>query len=149
MTIATIVGPALTSSPSHNEDDSRNGSPTRGAPSKPFLRYLRIAIGAAGLFASLAHPLTAFAAKPTLTEVKVFPADVNLKTRGDRQSIVVQAIYADGVTRDVTAQASFTLGNKTLAKFDLPQYRKMDGYEQLIQLNLKRAYGDLSNNFLP
>lgn len=118
MTIATIVGPALTSSPSHNEDDSRNGSPTRGAPSKPFLRYLRIAIGAAGLFASLAHPLTAFAAKPTLTEVKVFPADVNLKTRGDRQSIVVQAIYADGVTRDVTAQASFTLGNKTLAKFD-------------------------------
>ena len=113
MTIATIVGPALASAPSRNERDTRNGGPTR-----PFLRCLRIAIGAAGLFAALAHPLTAFAAKPTLTEVKVFPADVNLKTRGDHQSIVVQAIYADGVTRDVTAQASFTLGNKTLAKFD-------------------------------
>lgn len=38
---------------------------------------------------------------------------------------------------------------QTLANFDLPQYRQMDGYEQLIQLNLKRAYEDLSNNFLP
>jgi hypothetical protein len=38
---------------------------------------------------------------------------------------------------------------QTLANFDLPQYHQMDGYEQLIQLNLKRAYGDLSNNFLP
>ena len=113
MTIATIAGPALASAPSRNERDTRNGGPTR-----PFLRCLRIAIGAAGLFAALAHPLTAFAAKPALTDVKVFPADVNLKTRGDHQSIVVQAIYADGVTRDVTAQASFTLGNKTLAKFD-------------------------------
>ena len=118
MTIATIVGPALACAPSRNNRDTRNGGPTNGGPTKPFLRYLKIAIGAAGLFAALAHPLTAFAAKPTLTEVKVFPADVNLKTRGDHQSIVVQAIYADGVTRDVTAQASFTLGNKTLAKFD-------------------------------
>ena len=118
MTIATIVGPALACAPSRNNRDTRNGGPTNGGPTKPFLRYLKIAIGAAGLFAALAHPLTAFAAKPTLTEVKVFPADVNLKTRGDHQSIVVQAIYADGVTRDVTAQASFTLGNRTLAKFD-------------------------------
>ncbi len=118
MTIATIVGPALACAPSRNNRDTRNGGPTNGGPTKPFLRYLKIAIGAAGLFAALAHPLTIFAAKPTLTEVKVFPADVNLKTRGDHQSIVVQAIYADGVTRDVTAQASFTLGNKTLAKFD-------------------------------
>ena len=118
MTIATIVGPALASAPSRNDRGTRNGGPTNGEPTKPLRRCLRIAIGAAGLFAALAHPLTAFAAKPTLTEVKVFPADVNLKTRGDHQSIVVQAIYADGVTRDVTAQASFTLGNKTLAKFD-------------------------------
>jgi len=38
---------------------------------------------------------------------------------------------------------------QTLANFDMPQYRHMDGYEQLIQLNLKRAYDDLSNNFHP
>lgn len=60
----------------------------------------------------------AVSAAPALTELKVFPADVNLRTRQDRQSLVVQATYADGVTRDVTAQASYTLGNKALAKFD-------------------------------
>ena len=30
----------------------------------------------------------------------------------------MQAIYADGVTRDVTEQASYTVGNKLLAKFE-------------------------------
>ncbi|MES2697022.1 MAG: DUF1549 domain-containing protein, partial [Verrucomicrobiota bacterium] len=56
-------------------------------------------------------------AKSALTDLKVFPADVSLTTRADRQAIVVQAIYADGVTRDVTAQASYTLANKALAQF--------------------------------
>src|SRR4051812_3186043 len=60
----------------------------------------------------------AFAKGPALTEVKVFPADVNLKTRQDRQSLVVQATYADGVTRDVTARASYSIGNKALVKLD-------------------------------
>jgi hypothetical protein len=58
------------------------------------------------------------AAPAALTELHVFPADVNLKTRQDRQAIVVQAVYEDGVTRDVTAQATFTLGNANLAKLD-------------------------------
>jgi hypothetical protein len=55
------------------------------------------------------------AAKPALTDVRVYPADINLRTSGDRQSIVVQATYADGVTRDVTAESSFALANKKLA----------------------------------
>lgn len=38
---------------------------------------------------------------------------------------------------------------ETMARFDLPQYHDMDGYDQLIKLNLKRAYNDLSNNFKP
>ena len=61
----------------------------------------------------------AYAAKgPVLTDVKVYPTDVNLKTKQDRQGMVVQAIYADGVTRDVTEKATYTLSNKALAKFD-------------------------------
>lgn len=60
----------------------------------------------------------AFAASPSLTEVKVFPADVNLQTKQDRQGLVVQAVYSDGVTRDVTSQASFSLASKTVAKLD-------------------------------
>ena len=41
-----------------------------------------------------------------LARLEVYPADMNLSSSRDRQSIVVQAIYADGITRDVTAQAT-------------------------------------------
>jgi hypothetical protein len=47
--------------------------------------------------------------KKDLTDVRVYPADVELSTSRDRQSLVVQATYADGVTRDVTDQAKFEL----------------------------------------
>lgn len=71
------------------------------------------------LFLLCLLPLTAFAAKgPALTDVKVYPADVNLKFRQDRQTLVVQALYADGVTRDVTADANFSIGSKAIAKLE-------------------------------
>jgi hypothetical protein len=63
-------------------------------------------------------PLAAAAKNPTLTELKVFPADVSLTTRQDRQALVVQAIFDDGTTRDVTAQAGFSLANKTTARLE-------------------------------
>ena len=37
---------------------------------------------------------------------------------------------------------------KTLEEFDLPEYRDFEGYDQLIKLNLKRAYENLSNDFV-
>ncbi len=38
---------------------------------------------------------------------------------------------------------------KTLETFDMPaNYRKLDGYDQLLKLNLTRAYEDLSSNVL-
>jgi len=61
-----------------------------------------------GLFSPFKHA--------ELAELKVFPAEVNLTTRQDRQSLVVQAIYADGITRDVTSEASSSLANPALAK---------------------------------
>ncbi len=70
------------------------------------------------LSTALTSPSAHAAKAPALTAVEVFPADVNLQTRQDRQSLIVQATYADGITRDVTAQATFTLANKSLAKFD-------------------------------
>lgn len=48
-------------------------------------------------------------ASPELVELKVFPADINLTTSRDRQSMVVQAVYADTVTRDVTSEAKITI----------------------------------------
>src|SRR5262245_36434819 len=55
---------------------------------------------------------------PVPTAVEVFPPDVNLFTDRGRQAFVVKATYADGLTRDVTAQAKAALANPALAKLD-------------------------------
>jgi len=36
---------------------------------------------------------------------------------------------------------------QVLEEFDLPEYRHMYGYEQLIQANLRRAYAELKEEF--
>src|SRR6476469_3426727 len=46
----------------------------------------------------------------------VYPPDVALATARGRQAVVVQATFADGITRDVTADAKLTLTNPALAK---------------------------------
>jgi len=58
------------------------------------------------------------AAAGDLSDLKVFPPDVNLTAKNDRQSVVVQAIYSDGVTRDVTTEATVAVADKALAKLD-------------------------------
>ena len=74
-------------------------------------------------FASLALlalvPLAAFAApKPELVDVKVYPPDATLSSKVDLQSFVVQGTYSDSTTRDLTPQATFTVVDKTLARFE-------------------------------
>lgn len=51
-------------------------------------------------------------------KLNVYPADVQLNTSRDRQSLVVQAEFPDGITRDVTRQATFTLANPALTRQD-------------------------------
>ncbi len=68
--------------------------------------------------ALLAAPACFAASKPTLTEVKVYPPDVALTTQRDYQSIVVQATFSDGTTKDVTADASYALADKKLVRFE-------------------------------
>jgi hypothetical protein len=53
-----------------------------------------------------------------VVKLEVFPADINLATVRDRQSVVAQATYDDGITRDVTGQAALALGNPALARRD-------------------------------
>lgn len=50
--------------------------------------------------------------------INVYPPDINLTTIRDRQSIIVQSVYADGITRDVTDQATFTLSDPSLASLE-------------------------------
>jgi len=67
------------------------------------------------LGAALALSSPAFAERQ-LVKVEVFPKDVTLRHARDSQNLVVQAIYGDGVTRDVTAEAQYTLANPALAR---------------------------------
>src|SRR5207245_10446191 len=71
-----------------------------------------------GAKTSAAKQVLALFTRPDLASIKVFPDAINLKTKQDCQSLVVQAIYADGVTRDVTSQASYSFGNRSLVKMD-------------------------------
>ena len=70
--------------------------------------------------------------------VEVFPADVNLKFVRDKQSLVVRTTEANGVNRDVTTEAKFTLADPTKAKIEKGVvYPVADG-----QTTLKVEYQD-------
>ena len=58
---------------------------------------------------------TTFAQSP-LVQLNVYPTDINLTTNKDRQLVVVQAVHADGITRDVAKEATFTLANPALCR---------------------------------
>jgi hypothetical protein len=50
--------------------------------------------------------------------LKAFPAEIQLDSAKARQQMVVQVIEADGVTRDVTAQAVFKLTDQKVARLE-------------------------------
>ena len=61
---------------------------------------------------------SASADEPALAELKVFPPNVNLNTKLDLQSLIVQAVYANDLTRDVTAEAKFAPADAALVRID-------------------------------
>jgi hypothetical protein len=74
---------------------------------------------------------------PQPASINVYPGDVRLTTRRDRQSIIVQAVYPDGITRDVTAEAKLTLSNPAIARIENNRlHPTSDG-----QAELKVEYG--------
>lgn len=80
----------------------------------PATRRLVLVLGLAVIFA----PATA-AWAAEIVRLEVYPADaLRLETRDDRQSFVVVAVAADGVTQDVTAQATVRLENPALARLE-------------------------------
>lgn len=62
----------------------------------------------------IAMPAVALAENPIA--VRVFPGDIHLTTVRDRQSLIVQAEYANGLTQDVTADAKYSLADAALAR---------------------------------
>ncbi|MEP6673116.1 MAG: DUF1549 and DUF1553 domain-containing protein [Chthoniobacter sp.] len=58
------------------------------------------------------------AAETGAATVEIFPADVNLKFARDKQTLVVRTTEPNGVNRDVTAAATFTLADPSKAKIE-------------------------------
>lgn len=75
-------------------------------------RFLTVAVG------SLFLAVSASAQDAAVESLRVFPEAVNLTTAKDRQLVVVQAVYSDGITRDVTSRAQLTLANSSLVRRD-------------------------------
>lgn len=59
---------------------------------------------------------TCLASAAELQRLAVFPPQINLTTAQDRQLIVVQALFADGLTRDVAAEAQYTVARPDLVR---------------------------------
>ena len=80
---------------------------------KPLNRHMRYLLSAL----TLVCPLAALAA-PSLVDVRAYPPDINLNSKIDQQSIIVQAVYSDSTTRDVTPQAQLAIVDKSFARLD-------------------------------
>ncbi len=82
--------------------------------------------------ASSAAATTAEPAANPLVELVVAPPNVNLQTLRDEQSLIAQAVYANGVTRDVTSECSWSLASgDVVEQRDNVLYPKKDGETNL------------------
>ena len=67
-----------------------------------------------------------------LVELRVSPPEINLTGAQDRQAVLVQAVYSDGITRDVADKATFNVANAVLIKQDGQTFRAAaDGQTEL------------------
>ena len=83
--------------------------------------------------ALLLSPVTfVLADDSALSAVHVYPSEIKLTTQRDHQSLIVQAVFANGLTQDVTSQAKFTLADPKLADLKQSQLTpKADGQTEL------------------
>lgn len=71
-------------------------------------------------------------AQSPLVQLNVYPSDINLTTNKDRQLVVVQAVHADGITRDVSKEAAMTIANPAICRRDGTTFYPMaDGATEL------------------
>ncbi len=93
---------------------------------RTFMLMMSIILAMMGAFSAAAM------AESPLVQLNVYPADINLTTSSDRQLVIVQAVQADGITRDVSKEASFTLTNPALCRRDgTTLYPIADGQTEL------------------
>lgn len=76
---------------------------------------------------------SAFAQAPAVTSLAIYPPDIALSTARARQAIIIQAGYADGITRDVSTQANVRVANPMICRLDGQMvYPVSDGVTDLV-----------------
>lgn len=98
--------------------DGLGRSPRSGVTGSSRARLIRLSVGAwCGVLAvASSSPLPAAAtSQPGL---HVYPSAIHLATARDRQSFVVQVVQPDGLTRDVTAEATVAIADAAKARLD-------------------------------
>jgi len=106
--LATILGCVVSTYSGYaNSQEPTAAAPPAEAPAAP-------ATPPAEASAPAPTPVSAVAPQ----SINVYPPDINLTTVRDRQSVIVQAVYASGITEDVTDKATYTLPDQTLAKLE-------------------------------
>ncbi|SFH60983.1 DUF1549 domain-containing protein [Planctomicrobium piriforme] len=84
------------------------------------------------LACTLIFSLTAQAAiAAELVELRVSPKEVRLTTARARQSVIVQGVYDDGLTRDLTSQTEWKLDENILRRDGNILFPKADGTTQV------------------
>ncbi len=69
---------------------------------------------------------------PEIVKLGVYPPDIHLSNARDTQSVIVQAVFDDGLTQDVTDQASFALTEPIAGLEGNVVSPKSDGATELI-----------------
>ncbi|MFN0199545.1 MAG: cell surface protein, partial [Planctomycetaceae bacterium] len=83
---------------------------------KSRLRLIPSVICLCALSVTAGSPSQGLAQSPAPTSIRVYPSEIKLNTSRDRQSYIVQAVFADGLTQDATAQATATIANSALVR---------------------------------
>ena len=90
------------------------GLPTKSKP-VPFWKAVLAVSGSIWFCAWLLSACSSEKQTPKLSELQCYPPGIKLASAKSRQELVVQAVYANGVTQDVTSRAKFVLANPRLA----------------------------------
>ncbi len=79
---------------------------------------MKRAILTAGLCLASCFPSVADDTAASVTSISVSPPDIHLSSARDHQSIIVQAVLASGLTRDVTTECRITTEDESLVRLE-------------------------------
>lgn len=95
-------------------------------------RFVAAIIGCAGAIMPLPAGRVWADGAPVIKALHVYPAQIALTTHRDLQTLVVQAEYADGITREVTDKVAFKIDHEEFVQRDGNKFTpKADGEAKL------------------